>query len=161
MTPEDALAWFDGLAPVTVDEMSGRWKGAAVPTGQKLDPLLTAAGWWGKAFDGAEDVHPLLHGPDGAHAVNPALVPLTLGVHVPPALVRLTFPLLRPFITTRKPRARLRMLAHRGVVSATMIYDAKPICDVFRRIDETSVLGLMDQRGAEPFFFRLTRDGSG
>ncbi len=161
MTPADALAWFDGLGPATVDEMSGRWRGEVVPTGHKMDPLLPAAGWWGKAFDGAEDVHPLLHGAEGRVAVNPSLLPLGLVVHLPPALVRLTFPLIRPLIATRKPQARLRMMEHRGVVSATMIYDAKPICDVFRRIDETSVLGLMDQRGAEPFFFKLTRAGSG
>ncbi len=157
MTPEAALAWFDGLSPVSVDDMLGRWKGETVPTGHKLDALLGAAQWWGKAFEGPEDVHPLLHGPTGAYAVNPALLPLTLGVHLPPALVRLSFPLIRPLITTRKPSARLRMLEHRGVTTATMIYDAKPICDVFRRIDDTSVLGYMDQRGAKPLFFKLTR----
>ena len=158
MTPAEALTWFDGLAPVTVDEMSGRWRGEVVPTGHKMDPLLPATGWWGKAFEGPEDVHPLLHGAAGRVAVNPALLPLGLAVHMPPALVRLTFPLIRPLIATRKPSARLRMMEYRGVTSATMIYDAKPICDVFRRIDETSVLGLMDLRGAAPFFFQLTRD---
>ncbi|MEY1556857.1 DUF4334 domain-containing protein [Yoonia sp. R2331] len=160
MTPAEALAWFDGLAPVTVADMTGRWRGEAVPTGHRLDPLLAAAGWWGKAFEGPEDVHPLLHGAEGRVAVNPALLPLSWGVHLPPALVRFAFPLIRPLIATRRPRARLRMMGYRGVTSATMIYDAKPICDVFRRIDDATVLGCMDQRGADPFFFKLTRDGA-
>ena len=51
------------------------------------------------------------------------------------------------------------MLEHRGVVSATMIYDALPICDVFRKVDDDTVLGLMDYRAFDkPFFFVLRRD---
>ena len=47
----------------------------------------------------------------------------------------------------------------RGVVSATMIYDHHPIHDVFRRVDEETVLGWMDLRGlARPFFFVLQRE---
>ncbi len=39
-----------------------------------------------------------------------------------------------------------------------MIYDAHPINDVFRRIDDNTLLGLMDYREfAAPFFFILER----
>jgi hypothetical protein len=44
-------------------------------------------------------------------------------------------------------------------VSATMIYDALPISDVFRRVDAHTLLGLMDYRALEkPFFFVLRRE---
>ena len=65
---------------------------------------------------------------------------------------------------TEKSQARLRMVAYRGKVSATMIYDFLPICDSFRRIDANTVLGAMDQKGdRHPFFFSLERvvDGAG
>ena len=40
-----------------------------------------------------------------------------------------------------------------------MIYDDQPIVDVFRRIDDDTLLGVMDLRGMpEPFFFVLERD---
>lgn len=65
---------------------------------------------------------------------------------------------IRPLLETRAPRARLRMMAHRGVVTATMVYDHLPICDHFRRIDDDRLLGIMDLRGSTPFFFTLTRD---
>jgi hypothetical protein len=60
---------------------------------------------------------------------------------------------------TRKPKARLRSLEHRGVVTAAMVYDALPIIYVFRRVDADTLLGLMDLRGLPaPFFFLLERD---
>jgi hypothetical protein len=61
-------------------------------------------------------------------------------------------------LATRRSRARLRMLQFRGRVTAAMVYDDVPIQDVFRRIDEDTVLGLMDCKGMErPFFFVLRR----
>jgi hypothetical protein len=39
-----------------------------------------------------------------------------------------------------------------------MIYDAKPINDVFRRISDDTVMGVMDYRGGAPYFFILRRD---
>jgi hypothetical protein len=45
------------------------------------------------------------------------------------------------------------------VATAAMLYDRLPIVDVFRRLDATTLLGLMDARGIpQPFFFRLTRE---
>jgi hypothetical protein len=39
-----------------------------------------------------------------------------------------------------------------------MCYDAQPIHDVFRRVDDATVLGVMDLRGAPPYVFLLRRD---
>lgn len=159
MTPDEALAWFDSLPPVSVNEMLGEWQGEAVPTGHVYDALLPAARWIGKRFETPDSVHPLIHqGPFGQVSVNPALVPLGLAGIVPAGLVRALFPVVVPLIQTRRPKARLRMMEQRGVLSATMIYNAKPICDTFRRIDAASVLGMMEQHGGPaPFFFRLAK----
>ena len=163
MTVEAALSYFDGLEPVRVEDMIGRWRGEGIDTGHPMDGLLEASSWHGKIFEGPDAVHPLVHrGPFGGRFfVNPALLPFRLSTALPlrGVLIPLLFLLLRPVLSTRKPRARLRMTEYRGRLSATMQYDAKPINDVFRRIDARSVLGLMDARGvARPFFFRLTRE---
>jgi hypothetical protein len=51
------------------------------------------------------------------------------------------------------------MMEHRGMTSATMIYDHWPILDTFRRVNHDTLLGVMDLRGmAQPFFFVLRRD---
>jgi hypothetical protein len=41
------------------------------------------------------------------------------------------------------------------------VYDHLPIIDVFRRVDDDTVLGLMDYRNfPEPYFFVLVRENS-
>ena len=63
-------------------------------------------------------------------------------------------------LQTEEPKARLRMTEYRGVVSATMIYDSLPINDIFRKVDDDTVLGVMDLRFTpQPFFFVLRREG--
>ena len=167
-SPDDALALFDGCPAVGVGELTGRWRGSGLPTGSPLDGLLEGYGWYGKEFVDAETVHPLLFA-DAAgrpRPLNPALIPIAVlrdhaGLAHSP-LVRSAFGLVRPLLTTRRPRARLRAVEHRGVVTAAMVYDALPIIDVFRRISADMLLGLMDLRGLpEPFFFVLRRDASG
>lgn len=167
MTPDAALETFDTLAAVTPEAMIGTWRGAELPTGHPLDGLLELYGWHGKAFIDAERVHPLLF--DGAaavQAVDPARLPLGMVLKLPrwsrTETARALFRKVLPLLVTRAPKARLRSVAHRGLVSAAMIYDDLPIIDHFRRIDETRVLGLMDWRPTPaPFFFLLTRDPAG
>ena len=161
----EALAFFDGLPPVAVPELTGRWRGSGLPTGSPLDGLLEAYGWYGKEFLDAERVHPLLFADRRGvpRPVNPGLIPIAV-LRERPALARhpvarLAFRGVRPLLTTTRPRARLRAVEHRGVGTAAMVYDALPIIDVFRRVSADAVLGLMDLRGlAEPFFFVLRRD---
>jgi hypothetical protein len=160
-----ALAFFDSRPPVTVPEMTGRWRGSGLPTGSPLDGLLEAYGWYGKEFLEPETVHPLLFaGRSGRpRPVNPALIPVAvLRNHAALArnpLARAAFGGIRPLLMTRRPKARLRAVEHRGVVTAAMVYDALPIIDVFRRIAADTVLGLMDLRGlTAPPFFVLRRD---
>jgi hypothetical protein len=65
---------------------------------------------------------------------------------------------LKPAVRTKRHRARLRAVEHRGVVTAAMVYDHLPIIDVFRRVDDRTLLGAMDLRGAAPYFFILEKD---
>ncbi|WP_298864042.1 DUF4334 domain-containing protein [uncultured Sulfitobacter sp.] len=163
MTTQEALAYFDTLEPVDLSSMMGRWRGEGIDTGHYMDGLLEATRWYGKVFESPDIVHPLVHEDrfGGKFFVNPALLPLKIAaiLPMPREIISWTFPILRPVLTTRKPKARLRMMQFRGRLSATMIYDAKPINDVFRKIDDQTVLGLMDQRGdSSPFFFKLMKD---
>ena len=56
----DALACFDALAGLEPEAMIGRWRGTGLPTGHPLDGVLESLGWYGKAFESADRVHPLL-----------------------------------------------------------------------------------------------------
>jgi uncharacterized protein DUF4334/GXWXG protein len=162
---DDVLALFDDLPPVEVADLVGSWRGAELPTGHPLDGLLARFGWHGKRFGGADDARPLVFddGRGGLVEVNPALVPLGLAVRLA-ALLRnplaaRAFALVRPLMRTRRPRARVRMQRYRGVVSATMCYDALPVHDAFRAVDGDTLLGLMDMRGQDrPFAFVLRRE---
>jgi GXWXG protein/Domain of unknown function (DUF4334) len=163
---EAALALFDQLEPVAPEELIGRWRGEGFPTGHPLDGVLEAWNWRGKRFESLEEVHPLVFaGPRGGEVfVDPSRVPMEVlragwvGWLAPLGSLS---PWLVPMVSTRASAARLRGMCYRGKVSATMVYDALPIMDVFRRLDSERLLGLMDAKGlARPFFFVLRREGS-
>jgi hypothetical protein len=145
--------------------MVGRWWGSGLPTGSPLDGLLESCGWYGKEFLDAETVHPLLFRDRTGRPrpVDPALLPVGLlrdhsGLVRWP-MARAAFGGVRPLLHTKRPKARLRVMEHRGVMTAAMVYDDLPIIDVFRRVDPDTLLGLMDLRGLpQPFFFLLRRD---
>jgi hypothetical protein len=163
-TTAHALAVFDSLPGVTLDACIGRWRGSGLPTGHPLDGVLESLGWWGKEFVDPETVYPLLfraHGGDVV-ALNPVPLLVRWLLRHPwlmrsPAS-RAAFAAVRPLLRTTEPKARLRRVEYRGVISAGMIYDALPILDVFRAVDPDTLLGLMDLRGMpRPFFFMLQR----
>jgi hypothetical protein len=130
-----------------------------------MDGLLERYGWYGKIFDGIDDVQPLVFKSLSGRmfAVNPALVPMELiNRHIALCHTRFSealFALCGRLAIARTPKARLRMIEFRGVVTAAMVYDSLAIIDVFRMVDEDTLLGLMDLRGMDqPFFFALRRD---
>lgn len=161
----EALAFFDSLPAVSVGEMTGRWRGNGLPTGSPLDGLLEASGWYGKEFLDEESVHPLLFRDRSGvpRPVDPGWLPMPLlrdyagFAHV--WVVRAAFAGLKPLLWTTRPKARLRAIEHRGVVTAAMVYDALPVIDVFRRVGPDVLLCAMDMRGLpDPFLFVLRRD---
>ena len=162
---EAALDRFDAGAPVALEEMVGRWRGSGYPTGHPFDGLLEAYGWYGKEVLSPEAVHPLLFRDHAGvpRPVNPGMAPFGL-VRRAPLLARLAgarqaFAAVRPLLWTSRFAARVRLLEHRGMVTAALVYDALPVIDIFRRVDQDTLLGLMDMRGiGQPLFFLLRRD---
>lgn len=164
-TPEETLAFFDECPAASLEDLIGEWEGVGIPTGHPLDGLLEAYGWRGKRFTGPDDVHPLVFdGPDGStFSANPALIPMGLaaraGTLVRSRAVATAGRAFLRLARTRRPAARLRLMEYRGESTATMSYDALPINDHFRLVDEDTVIGAMDFRAIpEPFFFALRRD---
>lgn len=160
---DEALAIFDGLETVDADFMLGAWRGDGFPTQHRLDGVLETYHWHGKRFESQERVHPLVFTTitGGTVNVNPALAPLGLINRLPvpkTAVMGRLFQLCLPLLCTRRPRARLRMIEHRGRVTAAMLYDDLPINDVFRKVDDNTLLGIMDLKGmTQPLFFVLRR----
>ena len=166
--PEDALAIFDALEPVETNFMIGAWKGEGFETGHTMDGMLERCHWHGKRFESLEHVHPLVFRKVSGTltSVRPLLVMPGMGLlekmpFLKSRFVGKLFQWTLPLLSGRKSAARLRMTTYRGKPSATMIYDNLPINDVFRKVDDNIVLGIMDLKGTkEPFFFVLRRDNA-
>jgi hypothetical protein len=161
----EALARFDALEGVQPEAMIGRWRGMSLATGHPLDGLLEELGWYGKAFESLDRMHPLLFRDALGEltALDASLMPVSLALRAPrlarSRMVRLAFSAAKPLLRTRRSAAVLRTIEFRGRGSAAMVYDRQPIVDYFRRIDDARTLGLMEiQNWPQPFFFLLLRD---
>ena len=162
-TTEKALQLFDSLETVNLEFMIGRWRGSGIETNHPMDGLLEASNWYGKEFINPENVHPLLFmdskGEIFAVAPHPTIMDWVL--KLPVLKNRYLKPLIifaNSLLKTQVSQARLRMMEYRGKVTATMIYDYLPINDSFRKINENTVLGIMDfKKLPQPFFFLLKR----
>ncbi len=162
-TTEKALQVFDALETVNLAFMLGRWQGSGLQTDHPMDGLLEASNWYGKEFVDPENVHPLLfldsQGKIFKVAPHPTAMdwvmklPILKNESLKPLLMLTNF-----LLKTETSQARLRMMEYRGKVSATMVYDYLPINDSFRKVDDHTVLGIMDFKNlSQPFFFVLKR----
>ncbi|MDR1358143.1 MAG: DUF4334 domain-containing protein [Coriobacteriales bacterium] len=162
-TQQQALELFDSLMPVEAEELRGLWRGREVYTGHPLEGLLTTCGWYSKRFDDGEQVFPMVFARQNGSTfcANPARMPLSVWLNsLPKPLVRLLFWCAYPYVVTRKSGARLRMMEFRGVTSACMVYDRLAVLDYFRRIDDSTLLCIMDLKddtSGKTFFFQLCR----
>lgn len=162
-TAEQALQIFDTLEPVSLDFMLGRWQGSGIHTSHPMDGFLEASNWYGKEFIDPENVHPLLFLDGQGKIIKVAPNPTAMKWVLKMPILKKDF--LKPLLTltnsllkTEASQARLRMMEYRGKVSATMIYDYLPINDSFRKVDNNTVLGVMDFKSLpQPFFFVLKR----
>ncbi|HAA13492.1 MAG TPA: hypothetical protein DCE41_18085 [Cytophagales bacterium] len=164
-TPEAAFELFQSLETISTEFMHGRWKGVDIDTGHRFNGLFEASGWYGKMYLNDEEVHPLVFFADDKKelwSVNPKMMPFRMNL---PAdeLVGTVMRLGRFAMETKESKARLRDTEFKGRVTATMIYDEVPINDMFVKIDDNRVLGVMDFKGEpdhleNPFFFILERD---
>jgi hypothetical protein len=123
------------LRPVNVEDMLGEWAGGGFNTGHKLNAALNEARWFGKTFNSAADVKPLIClDDDGNKFSNVAL---------------------------GNGEASLWLEEFRGEVTATMVYDGQPTHDHFKRIDDNAVMGIMNGKfalkGGRYAYFYLER----
>jgi len=162
-TTEIALKLFDALDPVSLNFMFGRWIGSGLHTDHPMDGLLETSNWYGKEFIDPENVHPLLFldNQEKVFKVAPNPIAMEWVLKLPILKNKSLKPLLiltNSLLKTEASQARLRMMEYRGKVSATMIYDYLPINDSFRKVDDNTVLGIMDfKKSSQPFFFVLRR----
>ena len=118
---DDLEQFWSTLQPVVVDFMIGEWRASDLPTGHRSDGFLGDS-WFGTNFNSATDVQPIICvDADGKKFENTTLM---------------------------KGGASLWMEEFRGEVTATMVYDAMPIHDHFKRIDDDAVLAIMNGKGA-------------
>jgi hypothetical protein len=110
------------LEPVGIDFMLGEWKGGEFQTGHRANGFMTALNWFGKTFVSATDAKPLVClDADGNKFSNTEAM---------------------------KGEASLWMEEFRGEVTATMVYDGQPVHDHFKKVDENTVLGIMNGKKA-------------
>jgi hypothetical protein len=138
-SPADLDALWADLTVLSVDEMLGSWRGGDFATGHPAGALLTKIGWHGKRFDSALEGHPLIcRGEDGELYSNTKYA--------------------------GGGYSSLWSVGFRGETTATMVYDAMPVLDHFKRIDEATVMGIMNGKleaafgTADLYYFWLERE---
>lgn len=130
-----ADALWARLRTVRPEEILGLWRGEAISTGHPIERVLVGSSWYGKDFRAVDDAHPLIcRGPTGE---------------------------LISDTTTAHGTASLWDVSFRGEVTATMVYDGRPVLDHFKRVDEITLLGVMNGKGVlhdgAHFYFVLRR----
>lgn len=137
--PDDLDALWAELEPVTVEEILGPWRGGDFTTGHVASTVLEQVRWHGKRFDGPLDAKPLIcRGDDGELYSN-----LKAG---------------------GGGEASLWPVAFRGETTATMVYDRMPVFDHFKKVDDDTLMGIMNGKLESAFgvsdlyYFWLERD---
>ncbi|MET7511155.1 DUF4334 domain-containing protein [Streptomyces albidoflavus] len=111
-------AIWAALDPVNARDILGSWKGADIPTGHPLDGMLGTIGWHGKTFNSVLDAQPLVcRGEDGELYSNAEI---------------------------GNGEASLWNEEFRGEVTATMVYDGIPVHDHFKKVDDDTLIGIMN-----------------
>ncbi|BDY27786.1 DUF4334 domain-containing protein [Mycolicibacterium mageritense] len=128
-------AFWAVLEPVPLDFMLGEWSGGEFVTGHKMNGLLEKARWFGKTFKSVTDVQPLVCLDENGQKFSNT----QLG----------------------KGEASLWLEEFRGQVTATMVYDGQPTHDHFKKVDDRTVMGIMNGKGVldngRYFYFFLER----
>lgn len=127
--------WAD-LDTIRPADMLGSWRGGEFVTGHAMNGLLTKIGWYGKNFISLSEVQPLVCRNETGELYSNTSV--------------------------GKGEASLWAIEFRGEVTASMVYDGQPVIDHFKRVDDTTVMGIMNGTGGliggRHFYFYLERD---
>ncbi|QUQ65538.1 DUF4334 domain-containing protein [Kutzneria sp. CA-103260] len=130
----DAI-WAD-LETAHIDDIIGEWRGVALDTGHRAVAAMRAIRWYGTRFNSRMDAHPIVrYDPDGN---------------------------LYSDTDYADGAASLWMVEFRGEVTATMVYDGVPVFDHLKRVDDNTLLGIMNGKQFAPdsddhFYFLLDR----
>lgn len=136
---DDLNALWADLRPTTVAELLGSWRGGDFATGHPASGLLNKIGWHGKRFDTALDGHPLICIDENGERYSNTQA--AGGGH-----------------------SSLWDISFRGELTATMVYDALPVFDHFKAVDDTTLMGIMNGKlgplfgSNEAYFFWLERE---
>jgi hypothetical protein len=115
-------AFWATLAPASIEFMIGEWAGGEFQTGHKANGFMNRLNWFGKTFVSATDAKPLVcFDAEGNKFSNTEAM---------------------------KGEASLWLEEFRGEVTASMVYDGRPVHDHFKVIDSQAVLGIMNGKGA-------------
>ncbi|WP_198020161.1 DUF4334 domain-containing protein [Nocardioides sp. J54] len=132
-------ALWAGLATVTVEEVLGSWRGGDFATGHVASRVLQKVRWHGKRFDGPLAAVPLVcRGEDGELYSNTE--------------------------AAGGGEASLWEVAFRGEVTASMVYDRLPVVDHFKKVDDDTLMGVMNGKleaafgVTDPYYFWLERE---
>jgi hypothetical protein len=127
------------LETVRAEEILGPWHGFDFETGHPIGQLLEVSGWHGKRFDSLAEAKPLIcRGQDGE---------------------------LFSDVKSGRGEASLWNIEFRGEVTATMVYDGMAVFDHFKKVDDHTLMGIMngtaphvlDPQG-QHYYFGLERE---
>lgn len=129
---DELFTLFDSLPEMPVEEMIGKWQGGDFKSGHWDVGALQNMNWFGKWFKSPLDVYPLVcRNEEGKLFSNKIM----------------------------KGEASLWNIEFRGKVSATMVYDGVPIFDHFRKVDDNTVMGVMNGKEFEGDFPNIIDNG--
>lgn len=149
--PGELLALYDDLAAIAPSFLLGSWQGGEIDTGTLLNGQLRRLRWHGKTFYAQDHVAALVHRFRWWSPVGLAGILLSRRSRAPGGEGKRELLL---------GRACLRELPFRGTTSTAMVYDLFPVTDHFRKVDDDTVMGVMQTpwRRIPPFFFYLERE---
>ena len=136
VSPAELDEVWAALETVAAEEILGEWKGDDFATGHRLHEKLSASRWYGKTFNSVEDAKPLICRDEDGNLYSD--------------------------VKGGNGEASLWNIEFRGEVTATMVYDGAPIFDHFKKVDDTTVMGIMNGKGGvvdgRHLYFYLDRD---
>ncbi|SHN46500.1 DUF4334 domain-containing protein [Cryptosporangium aurantiacum] len=136
VTIDELDALWAALETVRPEQLLGSWKGSEFVSGHGFEGRLELARWYGKRFDSLTDVAPLVCRDDEGNLFDNREM--------------------------AKGGASLWTVEFRGEPTATMVYDGQPVLDHFKKIDDTTLLGVMNGKGVldkgRHYYFVLERD---
>ena len=133
---DDLEALWADCPPVRATDILGSWAGSDFGPGHPVHEMLATSGWHGKRFESTRKAHPLICRNDDGELFSNA----ELGQGL----------------------ASLWDVEFRGEVTASMVYDGQPVIDHFKRVDDDTLLGVMNGKGVRHegrhYYFVLERE---